>query len=81
MITFRTSTEITTDRRILLDLPPETPIGKAELVVTVSPQQPAASPNGNLRSHFGTIRGGDRRAADNRRIDADLAREYGDTHD
>jgi len=81
MITFRTSTEITADRRIVLALPPETPVGKAELVVTVSPQDTSASPRGDLKRHFGAIHGGDARAADNQRIDADLARAYQDSHD
>jgi len=39
MITFRTSAEVSADRRVVLTLPPETPIGKMELVVMVSPQQ------------------------------------------
>ena len=91
MITFRTSTEITADRRVVLVLPPETPLGKAELVVTVSPaeivlagvvpQVTTRSQLGTLRRHFGTIHGGDPRAADNERIDADLARAYGESHD
>ena len=34
-----------------------------------------------LRRHAGAVRGGDPSASDNERIDADLAREYGDTHD
>ncbi len=36
MITFRISTDITADRRIVLTLPSEVPTGKAELVVTVA---------------------------------------------
>lgn len=81
MITFRTSAEIAADCRVVLVLPPETPLGKAELVVSVSPQETAASPPGNLRLLFGTLHGGDPGAADNQRIDADLARAYGDSHD
>jgi len=81
MITFRTSTEITADRRVVLTLPPETPEGKAELVVTVAPQGNSILPRGNLRRRFGTVQGGDPRSADNDRIDADLARAYGDSHE
>ncbi len=38
MNTFRTTTEITPDHRLIVALPPEMPIGSAEVVVTVSPQ-------------------------------------------
>jgi hypothetical protein len=41
MLTFRTTAEVKEDRRIDLTLPPETPLGKAELVVTLSPQREA----------------------------------------
>lgn len=81
MITFRTSTDVPEDRRVVLSLPPETPLGKAELVVTVASQQEAATQRGNLRRLFGTVHGGDPRSADNVRIEADLARAYGDSHE
>jgi hypothetical protein len=35
MITFRITTNVTDDHRVVLTLPPEVPIGQAELVVTV----------------------------------------------
>jgi hypothetical protein len=39
MITLRLTTDVTADRRVVLNLPPEVPTGKADLVVTVeSPQ-------------------------------------------
>jgi len=76
MITIRTSTDITEDRRVVLILPPETPMGKADLVVTVASHQHGVSQGGSLISLFGTVRGGDPRCADNDRIDADLARAY-----
>jgi hypothetical protein len=38
MITFRISTDVKDDRRVVLTLPPEVPTGKAELVVTVDSQ-------------------------------------------
>jgi hypothetical protein len=76
MITFRTSAEVTPERSIVLALPPETPLGKAELTVTISPREAVDSRSGNLRRHFGAIRSGDPRAADNDRIDADLAHAY-----
>jgi len=81
MITFRTATEISEDRRVVLVLPPETPMGKAELVVMVAPQQVSSIGRGNLRRQFGAVHGGDPRSADNERIDADLARAYGDSHE
>ena len=31
--------------------------------------------------HFGAVNSGDRNSADNEKIDADLAKEYGATHD
>jgi len=81
MNTFRTSTEITPEHRLVLALPPEMPLGTAEVVVTVAPQNGNPAPGGNLRSHFGAIHGGDPRAADNERIDADLTNAYRQTHD
>lgn len=77
MITFRTSAEITADRRVVVRLPPETPIGRVELLVSVSPVEIAPSPSGSLRRRFGTVHSGDANSADNQRIDADLARAYG----
>ena len=37
MITFRVSADVKDDRRVVVTLPAEVPIGKAELVVTVAP--------------------------------------------
>ncbi len=34
-----------------------------------------------LRRHFGSVRSGNPRSADNEQIDADLAKEYGSTHE
>jgi hypothetical protein len=34
-----------------------------------------------LRRHMGAVNSGDPHSADNERIEADLAREYGDTHE
>ena len=76
MIMFRTTAEVTADRRVVLTLPPDTPVGKAELTVTVAPQTDSAASYGRARRHFGTVRGGDPRSADNDRIDADLARQF-----
>ncbi len=75
MFTIRTSTEITADRQIVLSLPPDTPLGKADLVVTVAPAGDPSS-KGRLRQRFGNVHSGDPRLADNERIDADLARSY-----
>jgi hypothetical protein len=36
MITFRVSTDVKDDRRIVLTLPPEVPIGKNELIVSIA---------------------------------------------
>ena len=80
MIVFRTSARINEDRRVVLELPPQTPVGEAELVVTVEPRMPAATANGGLRRHFGAVQSGDVRSADNERIDDDLARTYADSH-
>lgn len=81
MISIRTIADITADRQVVLTLPPETPTGKAELVVTISPQTSDGSNCGNLRRWFGVVHSGDRQSADNQQIDADLARTYGDTHE
>jgi hypothetical protein len=80
MITFRTYAEVSADRQVVLTLPPEIPPGKAEFTVTVAPHQDGA-PTGELRRHFGTVRSGNRRAADNVGIDADLAQAYGNSND
>jgi hypothetical protein len=57
---------------------------RAEVIVLV--EQPASPASGSeelqrawdrLRRHAGAVSGGDPRASDNERIDADLAREYG----
>jgi hypothetical protein len=77
MNTFRTSTEITPDHRIVVALPPEMPVGAAEVVVTVAVQNGAQHHPGNLRALFGSVHGGNEHAADNGSIDADLNREYG----
>ncbi|GIX00139.1 MAG: hypothetical protein KatS3mg111_3471 [Pirellulaceae bacterium] len=81
MIRIHISAEIHEDRRVVLQLPEETPTGKAELTVTISPQGAATSSAGHLRQHFGSVHSGDAKSADNDRIDADLARAYGDSHD
>lgn len=46
----------------------------------VTSQQDSAPVRGNLRRRFGTIRSGDARSADNERIDSDLTRAYGNSH-
>ena len=79
MITFRTSHEVKEDRRVVLNLPPETPVGQAELTVSIMPQGQAASQPGSLRRFFGIVRSGNPRSADNERIDADLAATYQDS--
>ena len=80
MIVFRTSARIDEDRRVVLELPPQTPVGEADLVVTLEPRRPAGTASGGLRRHCGAVHGGDARSADNERIDDDLARAYADSH-
>jgi hypothetical protein len=50
MITLRISTEVKADRQVVLTLPPEVPVGQAELVVTVSssPNHQAKQPRTSL---------------------------------
>jgi hypothetical protein len=38
MITFRISADVSDDRQVTLTVPPEVPVGKNELVVTVVPR-------------------------------------------
>lgn len=78
MISVRTIADITPDRQVVVTLPPETPLGKAELVVTIAPQPIDTAQRGGLRRWFGAARSGESRSADNERIDADLSRAYGD---
>lgn len=77
MITIRTFADVTADRQVTLNLPPETPIGRAELVVVIAHQEQSFESRGTLRQRFGAVHGGDANAADNEQIDADLARAYG----
>ncbi len=44
MITFRITTEVNDDRRVVLNLPAEVPTGKADLVVTVDSPAPERKP-------------------------------------
>ncbi len=44
MITFRITTEVQDDRRVVLTLPPEVPTGQAELVVTIDSSEPEKKP-------------------------------------
>ena len=81
MVRFHTSAEINEDRRVVLELPPETPTGKADLTVTIAFQAGTARAADALRRYFGSIRSGAAAAANNDRIDADLARAYEDSHD
>jgi hypothetical protein len=81
MITFRTSAEIKEDRRVVLTLPAETPLGRADLTVTIASRPAGMDEPDSLRRYFGTIRSGDKRSADASRIDADLASAYEDSHD
>lgn len=79
MVTFRTLTDIPADRQVVVRLPPETPLGKAELVITVAAPSEGKCSGENLRSLFGSIRSGDPRSGDAAAIEADLARSYGDS--
>lgn len=46
----------------------------------LSPEQEKAAEQ-RFRRHFGSVNSGNPRSADNEQIDADLAREYGSTHE
>lgn len=80
MNTFRTSAEITPDHQIVLALPPEMPLGTAEVAVTVAAANGTSAPRGSICRRFGAVHGGDPRAADNDRIDADLAGDQTSDH-
>jgi len=87
MQTFRTSTDVAADRRVVINLPPDTPLGKTELVVMVVPQEKSEQEKttnqsaGSVRQFMGAVNSGDPHSADNERIDADLARAYEATND
>lgn len=59
----------------------QTPWKTIGLTEMVSSQETGAASSGGLRRHFGAVHGGDPRAADNDRIDADLARAYEHLHE
>ena len=40
MITIRVSTDVKDDRRVVLTLPPEVPLGKTELIISIAPDEP-----------------------------------------
>ena len=61
MITIRLSTEVKEDRRVVLNLPPETLVGEADLVVTIEPRRAGAGQGGSVRRHFGAVHSGDPR--------------------
>ena len=69
------SPTLAVDRQVVVTLPPETPIGRVELLITVAPQQNSESTHGSLRQRFGTVHSGDSRSADNEHIDAVLNSE------
>jgi hypothetical protein len=50
MITYRISADIKDDRRVVLTLPPEVPIGKSELIVSITceGEEGARSPGSSL---------------------------------
>lgn len=48
---------------------------------SVMRQQPESEKKGDISRFFGIFDSGDPNFADNEKIDADLAREYGATHD
>ena len=77
MSTVRFTAEVLPDGTIRLPDGIHLAPGKAE--VTVDTAEPSAAPS-SLREFAGAIRSGDTRSADNDRIDADLARAYGDSH-
>ena len=77
MVTFRTLADIPENRRVVLNLPPETPLGEAELVITIAAKDEAASTTGGVRKLFGTVQSDNPSSADNDRIDQDLANCYG----
>ncbi|MGI8641722.1 MAG: hypothetical protein ACR2MG_17480 [Pyrinomonadaceae bacterium] len=79
--------EIDTNGIVTL-LEPVTVTRKTRAVVTLlDAAEPAAKPElseeekqrreANFARHFGAVKSGDSRSADNDKIDADLAREYG----
>lgn len=76
MISFRTSTDVDANRQVVVKLPPETPLGKADLVVMIVPHQSGNLQPGGLRRHFGALQSGDAHSADNDLIDRQLAQEY-----
>ena len=50
MITIRVSTDVKDDRRVVLTLPPEVPVGKTELIIsiTAAPPESPKSPRSSL---------------------------------
>ena len=80
MVTIRTSAEIPEDRRLVVNLPPETPLGEAELVITVAPKSDDEIAEKSVSDFFGVVRGDDPSAADNERIDCDLGQAYGEAN-
>ena len=45
MITIRVSTDVKDDRRVVLTLPPEVPLGKTELIISITPDEPQGPQN------------------------------------
>ena len=77
MSTVRFTTEVLPDGTIRVPQDIHLAPGKAEVTVDTTE---VADMQQSVRDFAGAIRSGDTRAADNDRIDADLARGYGDSH-
>jgi hypothetical protein len=58
MITVRMTTDVKDDRQVVLTLPPEVPVGRAQLVVTVESPQ-SSDPRGVPASAIRGIAAGD----------------------
>ena len=61
-----------------MKLPPEE---RSQLISKLSANNPRRKGGGDITKFFGTFSSGDTRSADNDKIDADLAREYLDSHE
>ena len=75
-MTIEQMVEIPEDRRIVLDLPPDLPVGKARIVVIISPEPlPPGEDIKSLKSLFGIHKGMDTLDAYFERKRADKAKE------
>lgn len=75
MYAIKLNTQIREQKQITLDLPPDTPSGKAEVVVLIEPDEATAAPAMSLREFSAWIKQQPPSGRSREEIDAQIAEE------